>query len=136
MKLFLAILVGCALFLSRPASSEYTGYNIGSTNCVGGDDFILDCLRHFFDPNDDDILTPAEIDAGLPALNDTQTAHLVDGVTSAEFLTYCDIDEDGNLTMDDWNHVNRTVNTPCLNDQLQKEVFCWVCFKNGFVPPS
>ena len=95
--------------------------------------YVLACLRHFFDANGDDALTPSEVEAGLLALTANDTASLYSAWSATSIFGTCDLNIDGVLDMDDWNNATRATRSGCLSVPLFYNLACWVCADNGFV---
>jgi len=123
-------LVALALALS---ASDVVGIPYSAEICQGDAyNYVLGCVSQLFDANDDDVITAAEIDAGVLALNGTDTAQFYTGVNSTGVLMYCDLDLDGQLTMNDWNNSTREETSMCLQHPLYYNIMCWVCADNGY----
>jgi len=99
------------------------------SKCDGSGDAIVQCMKFLFDANADGNITFAEISNKLGNLTDLPTI-TIDEMT----FMHCDVNDDGVLNMDDWNHPNQT----CLNTTTSKTIACQVCIRNGFVmvPPD
>ena len=93
-------------------------------SCDNSREAIVQCASELIDINHDNRLTIGEIEyalsnmVGLPGPN-----------VNVTLFMKCDMDDDGVLTMDDWNHPNST----CLPTYNCLLIACLVCTRNGFV---
>jgi hypothetical protein len=102
--------------------------------CPKGDVDVLDCLDVLFDANHDGTLTGAEIDNRLALF--TNMTEITSQFTSVNILNGCDFNNDGVLTMDDWNDPMRLSNSTCLSAGVHCGLFCAICSQNGWTPSA
>lgn len=111
--------------------------------CKNGLDDLHDCAFDLFDTNNDTQITEAEIEARIPTLHESTIQFIktsfalmngsianymqypVDEIATT-VIQYCDADEDGVLTLNDFEHENAT----CLHDFDQNK--CIHCILNGY----
>jgi hypothetical protein len=92
---------------------------------------VLECIELLFDLDSNGVITPVEADVAISRL-----AFVPAGLTW-QFLMRCDLDEDGQLTMADWNvTVSNTTTITCLPTQNCLDIACNFCSANGFVQSS
>ena len=97
-----------------------------SPSCNNTRAAVLECVEQLLDLDHNGQITPVEVAVAL------QTTF----VFVPEWLTWqlvmrCDLDEDGVLTIDDWNA--NPMNITCLPTQNCINIACSVCTQNGFV---
>lgn len=89
--------------------------------CDTSDDRLIQCMSILFDANKDNIITPAELEAGLIGLPFPQ------GLTAAVIMRGGDVNKDGVLTRaGDWDTPKRQA----FRDRAEKQFACTFCQKN------
>jgi hypothetical protein len=86
---------------------------------------VLECIHALFDLDGNGIITPVIADVAISRLS-----YVPAGLTW-QFVMRCDLNEDGVLTMADWNMTSPNV-TSCLPTQNCLDIACNVCVQNGF----
>ena len=90
--------------------------------CDGSREAVQQCAQQFFDLDHNGNITAAEVQQALLTF-DTNKLNL-----TVDFFMKCDYDEDGGITLLDWNNPNST----CLPTLTCRKIACDVCVKNGF----
>jgi hypothetical protein len=120
MKLALTVLV----LLAGAATSILA---LQTPGCDGARTTVLECIQQLFDLDHNGEITPVEAAVALGG----QTFTDVPAGLTWQFVMQCDLDEDGVLTMADWEQV--PPNATCLPTQNCLDIACDVCARNGFV---
>jgi hypothetical protein len=87
---------------------------------------VLECVEQLLDLDHNGQITPVEVAVALRT-----TFTFVPDWLTWQMVMRCDLNEDGVLTMDDWN-VN-PMNMTCLPTPNCLSIACSVCVQNGFV---
>lgn len=115
---FLLIIITLVVISSNGMIMPPPTYN----DCDGSRDAMVQCATYLLDGNKDGNITAPEIDQALLVMDKMGQNF------TTEFFMKCDFDEDGGITLLDWNHPNST----CLPTLGTRRVACLVCVKNGF----
>jgi hypothetical protein len=101
-----------------------TGLNLPT--CSGTRNAVLECAQQLFDLDHNGIITPAEVAVALQT-----TFSFVPDYLTWQFVMRCDLNEDGVLTIEDWQFI--PPNATCLPTQNCLNIACSICAQNGFV---
>lgn len=114
---------------------------LGSINCLWGYDFpplhdskcgftrekSLNCAIKYGDANDDNKLTPTELqhalDTLIPSYLNNRLFRWISGLSVEQVLKDCDYNKDGVLTPRDWELSKKT----CMPTQENLCTFKWFC---------
>ena len=127
----LLVLISCLAFWGT--SSVLVEGQLYGMFCPNGESDIFNCMDTLIDANHDGTLTLQEITDALSAV--TQEVDLAERFPADMWISGCDFNGDGVLTMADWNHPQRTRNSTCLSEPVYCGIFCFMCTKNGWSPP-
>lgn len=98
------------------------GFGIGVINCDLSDASMIKCASKLFDRNKDDVITMDEL---VRSFQDKIT--YTSNFNATIIMNGGDVNGDGVLTIDDWNHPNRTY----LKEDISKGMACFWCRRNG-----
>ncbi len=95
----------------------------GIDGCDMSEEGFFDCVHQLFDLDGDNIVSLGDLQAGF-------TSHRVKydaGVNATMIMKFGDLDEDGFLTMLDWNNSTRTF----FKIHVHRQLTCFYCRQNG-----
>jgi len=110
------------LFLLACASVTWGAIPPGCNNTRAA---VLECIEQLLDSDHNGQITPVEVAVALQ----TSFTFVPEWLTW-QLVMRCDLNEDGVLTMEDWNA--NPMNMTCLPTQNCINIACSVCVQNGF----
>jgi len=111
-----------ALVLAVPAILA-----LQTVGCDGTRAAVLECATQLFDLDHNGEITPVEAAVALGGETFTE----VPAGLTWQFVMLCDVNDDGVITIEDWQQV--PPNATCLPTQNCLDIACSVCAANGFV---
>lgn len=90
---------------------------------------LLNCLKNYIDKNGDDVVSKTELTALFESVEHKHCIpdFIRSHVSPTTIMAECDINQDGLLTLDDWNNPRA-----CVQKQNHQYYMCTLCEQCGF----